>query len=207
MCCVFLSALRRGGPPHNGRLVLSQLVGSGNDKELFYTDSRCKQAYKNYVSMLLNRVNTYTGVQYKNDPTMFSFELMVSFHTSCVHAKCKKITMQACFTANATSLHVSIESKVLLFRLLAIQQSAISLDMDALIYKHSVKNRLETLFVMLVCMQNEPHTRDLYEINRGLPPGKLVRDWIYEMSAFVKSIDSNHMVSCHQHFVHSVALA
>ncbi|BDA49883.1 probable mannan endo-1,4-beta-mannosidase 3 at C-terminar half [Coccomyxa sp. Obi] len=97
---------------------VDQLVGSGNDKELFYTDSRCKQAYKNYVSMLLNRINTYTGVQYKNDPTMFSFELM-----------------------------------------------------------------------------NEPHTRDLYEINRGLPPGKLVRDWIYEMSAFVKSIDSNHMVS------------
>lgn len=62
--------------------MLSQLIGSGNDKELFYTDSRCKQAYKNYVSMLLTRTNTYTGVQYKNDPTMFSFELMVSQHIS-----------------------------------------------------------------------------------------------------------------------------
>ncbi len=51
--------------------------------------------------------------------------------------------------------------------------------------------------MVLVCMQNEPHTRDLYEINRGMPPGKLARDWIYEMSAFIKGIDSNHMVSCH----------
>ncbi|KAK9902791.1 hypothetical protein WJX75_006160 [Coccomyxa subellipsoidea] len=97
---------------------VDQLIGSGNPKELFYTDSRCKQAYKNYVYMLLNRVNTYTGVQYKNDPVMFSFELM-----------------------------------------------------------------------------NEPHTTDLYERNRGLEPGKLVRDWVWDMAAYVKSIDSNHMVS------------
>ena len=55
-----------------------QIVGSGNAKELFYTDSRVKQAYKNYVYMLLTRTNTYTGIQYKNDPTIFSFELMVS---------------------------------------------------------------------------------------------------------------------------------
>ena len=54
-----------------------QLIYSGAQKELFYTDSRCKQAYKNYVNMLLQRTNTYTGVQYKNDPTIFSFELMV----------------------------------------------------------------------------------------------------------------------------------
>ena len=53
------------------------------------------------------------------------------------------------------------------------------------------------LDVVLVCMQNEPHTRDLYEINRGMLPGKLARDWIYEMSAFIKGIDSNHMVSWH----------
>ena len=54
-----------------------QILGPDNDKELFYTDSRVKQAYKNYVYMLLTRTNTYTGVQYRNDPTIFSFELMV----------------------------------------------------------------------------------------------------------------------------------
>ena len=54
-----------------------QLIYSGAQKELFYTDSNCKQAYRNYVNMLLQRTNTYTGIQYKNDPTIFSFELMV----------------------------------------------------------------------------------------------------------------------------------
>jgi hypothetical protein len=44
-------------------------------------------------------------------------------------------------------------------------------------------------------MQNEPHTRDLYEISRGMPPGQLARNWLWEMAAFVKSVDSNHMVS------------
>ena len=50
------------------------------------------------------------------------------------------------------------------------------------------------------CPQNEPHTTDLYERNRGWPPGQLVRNWIWEMAAYVKSIDGNHMVGC-QHFV------
>ena len=56
---------------------LLQIVGTGYPKEMFYTDSRVKQAYRNYVHMLLTRTNTYTGVQYRDDPTIFSIELMV----------------------------------------------------------------------------------------------------------------------------------
>ena len=59
---------------------LLQIVGTGYPKEMFYTDNRVKQAYRNYVYMLLMRINTYTGVQYWNDPTIFSFELMVAQH-------------------------------------------------------------------------------------------------------------------------------
>ena len=65
-----------------------QLIYSGAQKELFYTDSNCKQAYRNYVNMLLQRTNTYTGIQYKNDPTIFSFELMVRAGPCSVLIKC-----------------------------------------------------------------------------------------------------------------------
>jgi mannan endo-1,4-beta-mannosidase len=41
----------------------------------FYTDARIKQDYKNWITHLLNRTNTITGVQYRNDPTIFAWEL------------------------------------------------------------------------------------------------------------------------------------
>lgn len=41
----------------------------------FYTDVRAKQAYMNYASHLINRVNTITHVPYKDDPTIFAWEL------------------------------------------------------------------------------------------------------------------------------------
>jgi len=41
----------------------------------FYTDSYCRQWYKNYVNYFLNRVNSITGVAYKDDPTIIVWEL------------------------------------------------------------------------------------------------------------------------------------
>jgi hypothetical protein len=42
----------------------------------FFTNAGCKASYKNYVNHFINRVNHYTGVAYKNDPTIFAWELM-----------------------------------------------------------------------------------------------------------------------------------
>ncbi|KAL9227852.1 hypothetical protein vseg_003496 [Gypsophila vaccaria] len=42
----------------------------------FFTDSTLKTYYKNHVKTVLNRVNTYTNVTYKDDPTIFAWELM-----------------------------------------------------------------------------------------------------------------------------------
>uniref|UniRef100_A0A1D1ZLV8 mannan endo-1,4-beta-mannosidase n=1 Tax=Anthurium amnicola TaxID=1678845 RepID=A0A1D1ZLV8_9ARAE len=42
----------------------------------FYTDPTVRGYYKAYVKAVLNRVNTFTSVAYKDDPTIFAWELM-----------------------------------------------------------------------------------------------------------------------------------
>jgi mannan endo-1,4-beta-mannosidase len=42
----------------------------------FWTNTYCRQWYRDYVSRLLNRTNTITGVQYKDDPTIFAWEIV-----------------------------------------------------------------------------------------------------------------------------------
>jgi hypothetical protein len=51
--------------------------GSGRitNKTLFYTHPCPRQRYKNYVAHMLNRVNTLTGIRYKDDPTILAWEL------------------------------------------------------------------------------------------------------------------------------------
>jgi endo-1,4-beta-mannosidase len=95
----------------------TQVLGPGQDLELFFTNTNVINAYKGYITKILTRVNTITGVVYANDPIIFSLELA-----------------------------------------------------------------------------NEPHTSDNYEILRGLPPGGIVKAWVYEISAFVRSLSPNHMV-------------
>jgi mannan endo-1,4-beta-mannosidase len=41
----------------------------------FYSDDRAKQAYKRYAAHLIERINTITKVAYKDDPTIFAWEL------------------------------------------------------------------------------------------------------------------------------------
>lgn len=43
--------------------------------DAFYSNSCTKQIYKDYVNYFLNRTNTLTGIKYKDDPTIFAWEL------------------------------------------------------------------------------------------------------------------------------------
>lgn len=44
-------------------------------KNLFYTDARCKQAYKHWVEQIVNRRNTITGRLYRDEPAILAWEL------------------------------------------------------------------------------------------------------------------------------------
>jgi len=49
--------------------------GKHDDYTFVFTDPRVKQDYKDWISHLLNHVNVYTGVAYKDDPTIFAWDL------------------------------------------------------------------------------------------------------------------------------------
>ncbi|NAZ82155.1 cellulase family glycosylhydrolase [Kineococcus sp. R8] len=47
----------------------------GDHHDDFYTDPTIRGWYKDYISHLLNHTNTITGVKYKDDPTIMTWEL------------------------------------------------------------------------------------------------------------------------------------
>lgn len=91
--------------------------GESRRPEEFYTDPFVKSEWKKFIKMLINRKNTITGVLYRDDPTIFSFELA-----------------------------------------------------------------------------NEPRAQG-YDVMIGRNPGDTICSWAQEMVSFIKSLDSNHMVS------------
>lgn len=50
--------------------------GSSDEGTFFFRDPRTRQDYKNWVQHTLTRVNSLTGVAYKDEPTVFAWELM-----------------------------------------------------------------------------------------------------------------------------------
>ncbi|CAN6467487.1 unnamed protein product [Victoria cruziana] len=47
-----------------------------NSDDDFYTNPVVKSYYKNHIKAILNRVNSFTGIRYRDDPTIFAWELM-----------------------------------------------------------------------------------------------------------------------------------
>ncbi|EIE22964.1 glycoside hydrolase, partial [Coccomyxa subellipsoidea C-169] len=50
---------------------------AGGDKDSFYTNSYCQQIYQNHIKTFVNsRRNTYNGRLYKEDPTIFAWDIL-----------------------------------------------------------------------------------------------------------------------------------
>ncbi|XP_020584642.1 mannan endo-1,4-beta-mannosidase 1-like [Phalaenopsis equestris] len=64
-----------GGKPQYVQWARNQGESIGSDDE-FFTNNVVKGYYKNHVKTVLTRKNTLTGVAYKDDPTIFAWELM-----------------------------------------------------------------------------------------------------------------------------------
>jgi endo-1,4-beta-mannosidase len=47
-------------------------------------------------------------------------------------------------------------------------------------------------------LANEPHTTDNYEKDHNMQPGSLIKGWIKEVVAHIRTLDKNHMVSTHR---------
>ncbi len=41
----------------------------------FYADTKANELFRNYVKMLVNRTNTFSGLKYRNDPVIMAWEL------------------------------------------------------------------------------------------------------------------------------------
>ena len=41
----------------------------------FYACGECQMWYRNHISMIVNHINPYTGLKYRDDPTIFAWEL------------------------------------------------------------------------------------------------------------------------------------
>jgi endo-1,4-beta-mannosidase len=65
--------------PQDYWLSLDRFVNwssTAKGKDDFYTDWECRQLYKRHIEHYVNRRNTYNGRLYKEDPTIFYWNLM-----------------------------------------------------------------------------------------------------------------------------------
>lgn len=74
----------------------------------FYVDEDIKQAYKNWVSYLLNRENSYTGVKYKDDPTIMTWDILNE--AGCYHDASGKQVLTFQEDAENSCSYVTVEA-------------------------------------------------------------------------------------------------
>lgn len=80
--------LVNNGNEYGGKHQYTNWIGVYNEDD-FYTNPYAISLFKNYINKVASRVNTYTHIQYRDDPTILSWEIMNEPHlnTSDVNTK------------------------------------------------------------------------------------------------------------------------
>ncbi|XWS54176.1 hypothetical protein CRYUN_Cryun10bG0067300 [Craigia yunnanensis] len=65
-----------GGKTQYVKWAWQEGVGLSSSNDSFFFDPSIRKYFKNYVLTVLTRKNTITGIEYRNDPTIFAWELI-----------------------------------------------------------------------------------------------------------------------------------
>ncbi len=80
-----------------------------NNTDLFFSNAQALQLYQNHLNVTANRVNSISGVVYKNDPTIFAWDLLNEPRCTCYPSQTTNLaTLPAsCQPSCADSITVS----------------------------------------------------------------------------------------------------
>ncbi|CAD5329337.1 putative mannan endo-1,4-beta-mannosidase [Arabidopsis thaliana] len=65
-----------GGKTQYVKWAWQEGVGLSSSNDSFFFDPSIRNYFKNYLKVLLTRKNSVTGIEYRNDPTIFAWELI-----------------------------------------------------------------------------------------------------------------------------------
>ncbi|CAN1160955.1 Mannan endo-1,4-beta-mannosidase 2 [Linum perenne] len=65
-----------GGKDRYVKWAWEEGIGLSSSNDSFFYDPSIKKYFKHYLQTMLTRKNTLTGIEYRNDPTIFAWELM-----------------------------------------------------------------------------------------------------------------------------------
>ncbi|GLU06428.1 hypothetical protein SLE2022_234650 [Rubroshorea leprosula] len=76
LLCLVNNLQAYGGKTQYVKWAWEESIALSSSNDSFYFDPSIRRYFKNYVKAILTRKNTITGIEYRNDPTIFGWELM-----------------------------------------------------------------------------------------------------------------------------------
>uniref|UniRef100_A0A7N1A3E8 mannan endo-1,4-beta-mannosidase n=1 Tax=Kalanchoe fedtschenkoi TaxID=63787 RepID=A0A7N1A3E8_KALFE len=76
LLCLVNNLQAYGGKTQYVKWAMEEGIGLSASNDSFFFDPSIRQYFKNYVKAVLTRKNTITGIEYRDDPTIFGWELI-----------------------------------------------------------------------------------------------------------------------------------